>query len=883
MTQTYADILGAVLDHSTSTLSDFDRARGKAQAEVPEGHSDTSSEPKAKDEEDSAEEPLVADDSSSSSSDDRPPRTPKFNSSGYRNMIKDAVQEAIRELIASGALVQSSSRKGQAGDFSAGGSTLATRKASKESLLGQGPSPHDMSSLDDESRVLLSLWSSMLRVEEEKIRAEDSFFGLGGDSILAMELARAARESGYSLTVADIFGAPVFSDMAKIFAEHKKGFDHFEASASSTEHESIIDTDMSHRFSLLKTGDREAFIQDYICPQVGCFRGGVVDAFPVTDFQGLALAGHLLAAKWMLNYIYFDGEGILDLSRLRKSVSQIIETFEILRSVFVPYGDNFLQVILRSFRPKIQVHDTEEDFDDFTHSLTKSDQAPQAKMGDPFFEVTVIRKPESHLHRILMRLSHAQYDGVSLPRIIEAFKAGYEGSSTLPPPPFSDFVRESIGSATTGHKDYWRTLLAGSSMTQVVPRKQPNYFRTDKRVMVTKKIVKVPSLTSKNITTATVLKAAWAMTMSQLLGESDVVFGNLISGRNAPVENVEDMVEPCLNIIPVRVRLDSNWSALELLRKIQSQQVASMPFENLGFREIIQKCTDWPEWSYFSSTVQHQNLAQDVTLKFDYTSYSVGMIGAQDTLADISIVSTPKKGDMVEIALGFAEDGSVPNEWADKALDILCSFARNLAGNPNKTLSTFPESPRRTLPPSEEQFDTDRFYKQLSFFDPQHVNDVTAEITRGWNAVLQGDRDRDAIGGLDLESSFYDKGGDLISLASLVAFMNNMTSRSEIRLEELIDRPKMGSQVALLISRSSGTGASRINSAALLPRDEATTNNLTLSSDDDQDGSGGGAGGLNAKKLSQALEKQNKGKKNGLRSRLSRKFVKSKKQTTAVV
>jgi hypothetical protein len=33
-----------------------------------------------------------------------------------------------------------------------------------------------------------------------------------------------------------------------------------------------------------------------------------------------------------------------------------------------------------------------------------------------------------------------------------------------------------------------------------------------------------------------------------------------------------------------------------------------MPFESLGFREIIKQCTDWPDWTYFTTSVFHQNV-----------------------------------------------------------------------------------------------------------------------------------------------------------------------------------------------------------------------------------------------------------------------------------
>ena len=808
MTETYADILGAILDQSSNTLSQFDSVRS---VDVPTKHltKDRAQPTKKPDHKQESPEKVVPN--------AVPPKPitsevshllPQPDSSSYRNLIKECVQEALQELIRSGGLIQlpdhSSDINGlvnrriddQAGNNMNGIDGERLKSASEETL-NQQPSS------DSRAGLLLSLWAPLLHMDEAKIHPEDSFFALGGDSILAMELARAAREAGYSLTVADIFGTPVFSKMLALFVTRKREYGQFNDdvdSASSTENENVVDPEQPNRFSLLETTNKEAFINDYICPRVGVFRGGVVDAFPTSDYQAFALAGHLVQARWAMNHIFFDGDGILDLVRVRKSATKIVDTFDILRTVFIPCGNKFLQVVLRTIRPDIQVHETDKDFETFTKELTDPLQSSAPRLGESYIRISIIRKTGSLYHRILLRLSHAQYDGVCLPRIIEAFKAAYEGRPVLASAPFCDFILQSSGSGMSGHYDYWKELLIDSSMTQVVLRQHPNYKRTEMENTTLRKLIKVPSLTSKNVTTATVVKTAWALTLAKLLGKSDIVFGNLISGRNAPVEDVESIVGPCLNIIPVRVDLQSNMSALELLRRVQSQQVASMPFENLGFREIIQNCTDWPEWAYFSSIVQHQNLAEDVALTLDRTRYKVGAIGAQDTLTDVMVGSTPKKGDMLEIAMGFVNDGSIPISWVERALELTCTLARNLAGNPNKSLSSIPDGPA----PNFARMMSYRgrveveVQEELLDFNHREVSDVMVNISRAWKAVLYRGPDK-PISNLDLETSFYDVGGDLVSLASLASILNGQGH--DLRLEDLIHRPRLGSQVSFFLTK----------------------------------------------------------------------------------
>lgn len=802
LTQAYADVLGAVLDHVNNTLGELDAATTSSPAENP---ADSMTPPKTQvqDFEDLPEDLLAVDDVSSSSS-GRQPSTPDFRGFDYRSLVKECVQETIQQIVQSGDIIQLAS-KAQVIDG------LVDRK-----LNGLGPVSNvapptvhvqdvnegsaEQDSLESMSRLLLSLWSPLLRVPEEKIHPEDSFFALGGDSILAMELARSAREAGFSLTVADIFGTPNFTDMTQVLATCRRKADEFDDD-DSTERDSIIE-ESNHltRFSLLETDDKEAFIKNYICPQIGVFRGGVIDAFPVTDFQAFSIAGHFVDSKWMLNHFHFESEGLLDLPRLRKSAYSLVDHFEILRTVFVPCGDKFLQVVLRHCRPKIDIHDTDQELDKFTNDLIEARQNSPLRVEEPLVKISVIRKKRSHAHRILLRLSHAQYDGVSLPRIIDALKAAYEGRPMLPSPLFSEFVMQATGTAANGHRDYWKGLLEGSSMTQVVARQQPNYGSTHLNSSVLKKVIKVPSLTSKNVTTATVFKAAWALTLGQISGNSDIIFGNLISGRNAPVEDVENMVGPSVNIVPVRVSVHPHLTSLELLRKIQSQQVAGMAFESLGFRDIIQNCTDWPQWTYFSSIVQHQNLAQDVELKLDRNRYKVGAMGAQENLADLYLVTTPQKGDMVEVTMSFVDDGTIPTSFVEKTLESTCTIARLLAANPNKGLPSISEALSKIRLNARTYFDRTDVEEQVARYSHHEVSAITNLLIRGWKQTLPKHEKNETSMRLDLDSSFFDNGGDFISMASLTAFLQG--KEYDVCLEDLIRRPTLGGQLALLLNRS---------------------------------------------------------------------------------
>ncbi len=57
------------------------------------------------------------------------------------------------------------------------------------------------------------------------------------------------------------------------------------------------------------------------------------------------------------------------------------------------------------------------------------------------------------------------------------------------------------------------------------------------------------------ITVNTLVVGAFALLLARYSGEEDVLFGNTVSGRSAPVPGIDRMVGLFINTLPVRVRV----------------------------------------------------------------------------------------------------------------------------------------------------------------------------------------------------------------------------------------------------------------------------------------------------------------------------------------
>ncbi|KAI9691601.1 MAG: NRPS [Bathelium mastoideum] len=730
----------------------------------------------------------------------------------FKQLVAETVQQVIGELSKNGNLVPSSTNRAR-------NDNLMNLIGSKYNDMDNGVSIKDhfatdqdkseevwrkqnkASSPEEMDKKLLSLWSETLDIPESEIGGESSFFDLGGDSLVAMRMVGSALASGITLTVADVFLYPVFSEMLAAICKNvsSEGTEVGDANDGERTKQDLIfdglDEVTYEPFSLLKNRNVEAFLQGHVCPQVNAFRGGIVDVLPVTDYQALAIAGSLLESKWLLNYFSFEGRGKLDLGRLKHSIFQVVQEYPILRTVFIAHQNQLLQVVLRKLEPEFSVMETEQDLGEFVRSWKEDDRNSTLRLGESYLKVMLVKQKNSDHHSIILRISHAQYDGVSLPVILESLQAAYNGQPLTSGSDFSNYVSSTTEDLSGDKHDYWRNLLRGSSMTTIVSREKPNFSSFINESTILKKTTKLPSLSAKNITPATILKAAWALVLAQTAASSDVVFGHIISGRNATVPGLAQVVGPCLNINPVRTKFKPGWTALDLLHDVQGQQVANMPHESLGFREIAKHCTDWPDCTSFSSVIQHQNLEAITDYRFGDIDYHVSATGAPGELADINIVSVMREDGNVEINLSFTRDSAITSTFAERLLDMLCSTASAISAKPDTKLPSptqLSHMPQQTA--DETGLTPTAMLVAPSVLTEREVLELSKVVTRAWQQILPRWKGKPLP--VSPEDSFFELGGDVVDLAQVSLLLKK--SGFELRLEELINHPIFSEHVALL-------------------------------------------------------------------------------------
>ncbi len=548
----------------------------------------------------------------------------------------------------------------------------------------------------DTERQLQQLWARVLGTSARDIGSRDDFFRSGGDSITAMRLVAAARETGQTpLTVADVFQHPVLSDLARTVDAKKGGAP--AALAPIKEYQP---------FSNLRTDEPPERVQSSLAALISEAGATVVDAAPVTDFQALSVISTLRKSRDLLAHVSLDGEGSCDVTRWTESCHELVRNHEILRTAYVYHNGELVQAVLREYKPEIAYFETGSiTMEEFTAELISRDMDRPPRLNRPFVEFAILAGPSRH--RILLRISHAEYDNISLSYFVEHLRAIHSGEDVAVPgqhdyPGFARYMSTlATGQDIENARRYWRTLLEGA----VMPRIRLGPPRLSRLIPHGTRSVRLPNQQvapaspaetgSKLVTAATLVRAAWALVLAFHTSRADVVFGDIVSGRNTGDPVAARAAGCCVNIVPVRAFLDPATPAGELLRALQQQQLARLPHETLGFREYLAMCPGQSSSSssssspsfFFTSRVNHLDRAPEfAALHMGETATYRATIalpeGAQDP-SDVTVTSLaqpPGPGDdgRIDVTLGYAER-AIGARQADAMLTGLCAAIELLA------------------------------------------------------------------------------------------------------------------------------------------------------------------------------------------------------------
>ncbi|VUC32265.1 unnamed protein product [Clonostachys rosea] len=417
---------------------------------------------------------------------------------------------------------------------------------------------------------LHSIWADVLQLPPECIGRDDSFLRIGGDSISVIKLISVCRQNGIVLSTKDVFDSPTLLSVA---------------AKAVKSNENVLNQGNDLKYSLLSQKIARQLKNQKMIERLGLSSEQVIeDAFPCSPMQqGLMALTAKQPGSYVCKYVYRIPE-FTDIEKMKYAWDKAIQLCTNFRSRIVLIDGQTIQLVIKertlweySSAPDPETYIRQKDYTDFGYGASLSRYTILSCGGDKYFVWTA---------------HHALYDGWSLRVMTDIFEKIYTGQAVADLTPYSNFIKYIVDLDSDKCKEYWAVKLAGSKKMAFPPlpynpaaakERSPQYFRHDIELRGNKH----PSITS-----ATIIRAAWAVVLASYCNSDDICFGVTVSGRQAPVPGIENMSGPGIATVPVRFRLDGTSSVAQFLQKTQEDAVETIPFEQFGLQKISRASDD---------------------------------------------------------------------------------------------------------------------------------------------------------------------------------------------------------------------------------------------------------------------------------------------------
>ncbi|WP_219847638.1 non-ribosomal peptide synthase/polyketide synthase [Photorhabdus hindustanensis] len=416
--------------------------------------------------------------------------------------------------------------------------------------------------------ALAAIWREILGIEQ--ISRHDNFFALGGHSLLAVRVMNRVAALGIELPLTTLFKSPSLA----AFAE--------EISARLDKQGGTLPAIMSI--------SREGMLPLSFAQQRLWF---------LAQFNGVSDTYHIPVALHL--------RGQLDIAAWQQALNALFARHEALRSVFVSVnGQPQVQLLGPDGGLPLSQHDLRgiPNVETVLERLsTEEAYTPFDLNSGPLIRASLIRLMDDE-YQFLFTQHHIISDGWSVNVLIRELSALYTAflakqSDPLPPlviqyPDYAAWQRQWLSAERVQvQSDYWRTMLADAPVLLDLPadRPRPSEQSFAGNIVPIKLDAELTTSLKRlseqhGVTLFMTLLSAWAMVLSRLSGQEDLVIGTPSAGRSR--QEVESLIGFFVNTLALRIDLSGELTVTELLARVRQTALAAQEHQDLPFEQVVE-------------------------------------------------------------------------------------------------------------------------------------------------------------------------------------------------------------------------------------------------------------------------------------------------------
>lgn len=325
------------------------------------------------------------------------------------------------------------------------------------------------------------------------------------------------------------------------------------------------------------------------------------DAYPLTPMQEGMFFHSILTpdAGHYVEQMVLQIEGRMNINAIEKSLVQLVNHYEVLRTVFWHQGfEKPLQLVLKKGRPQFSFFDIREEVRlDGTGKVLARYQLEDREDRFLLTEGNLLRltvlQTDLHEYTFVWTHHHILMDGwcaaIIWRTFCEFYEAAISGKDLYLPKAgrYADYITWLARQDYKKSEEFWKKRLDGFekssliSFQQRVSTEQNSFQLASADIFLnevfTQSLIKVARDTG--VTLNVLFQAAWAVLLSKYNHTDDVLFGAVVSGRPPELNGIEEMIGLFINTIPVRVKFeDSSLSINQLMSRLQHESMEAESF-----------------------------------------------------------------------------------------------------------------------------------------------------------------------------------------------------------------------------------------------------------------------------------------------------------------
>ncbi|MEW1639119.1 amino acid adenylation domain-containing protein [Streptomyces sp. NPDC093801] len=312
--------------------------------------------------------------------------------------------------------------------------------------------------------------------------------------------------------------------------------------------------------------------------------------------------------------------GPVDPARMRAAGQALLDRYPNLRSAFLATaGGDPVQIVAEHvavpWRHLDLTGSDEAGQDAALDAALAADRADQLDPARPPLIRLALLTCGPQRSKLIVTAHHTLFDGWSSPLVIKDLVRLYAGDEELPPVRgYGDYLAWLSRQDREASAARWKEELDGFEQPTLVAADRTARGEAEAlgRVEVPLSIDRGRELARRaaelGVTLNTLLQGAWAVLLSKLTGQHDVVFGAAVNGRPADLAGSDEMVGLFINTLPTRVRCRPADTLAEVVTGLQDRQVSLLDHHYYGLADI-QRGVGLP--SLFDTIVVFENYPID--------------------------------------------------------------------------------------------------------------------------------------------------------------------------------------------------------------------------------------------------------------------------------